>query len=245
MGAHKRVDFSERDKQLLYLLYKHRYCDFTALNGLFVESNLYKKLKKLSEFGYIRKFDLSRLTRPLYSLTMLGRNWLMRNMDKEFDKSIIKEIKMSSIYNLNHHLKIAEIGALLTIRNIDYEIDLTCKKAYPELKFIPDIVIEKEDGLIALEIELENKSVKKNRIKLSKIQMAKEIKKVIFLSPRKDGLENNFNRAAEIILHDNGLGENIIINSTMDKLRFVDIKDFCDKIALKNHDEIKTFLQEL
>ena len=45
MGAYKRVDFNARDKQILYLLYKHRYADFTGLNILNpVNITLYQRL---------------------------------------------------------------------------------------------------------------------------------------------------------------------------------------------------------
>ena len=230
MGAHKRVDFSERDKQLLYLLYKHRYCDFTALNILNpVNITLYKRLKKLIESGYIKKITSGNIKSAIYTITKNGQNWLAQNIEQEFNKPILSKLKTSSLYNFNHHLLIARIGALLANRNIDYEIDLTCKKAYPKLKIIPDIIIERY-GLIGFEIELEYKTAEKYAKKLSQLQNSTDIKKLIYLTQGKpDKLQN---KISVIDQYKNGasIDERLITYETKNKIMFVEINNFIQNI---------------
>ena len=231
MGAHKRVDFSERDKQLLYLLYKHRYCDFTALTILNpVIRTLYGRLEKLIKSGYIKKIVSGNIKVPIYTITKNGQNWLAQNIEQEFNKSVLSKVKTSSIYNFNHHLLIAKIGALLTSRNIDYEIDLTCKKAYPKLKIIPDIIIERYGGLIGFEIELEYKTAEKYAKKLSQLQTNEEIKKLIYLTQGKpDKLQN---KISIIDRYKNGasIDERLITYETKNKIMFVELNNFIQNI---------------
>ncbi len=231
MGAYKRVDFTDRDKQLLYLLYKHRYADFTALNILNpVIRTLYERLEKLIKSGYIKKIDSANIRIPIYTITMQGKQWLGQNIQQEFNKPVLSKIKTSSLYNFNHHILIVKIGALLTSRNIDYEIDLTCKKAYPELKIIPDIVIKKEDGLIGFEIELEYKNISKYAKKLSQLQTSKDIKKLIYLTSgnpetlKKKILSIDNYKAGESI------DERLITNDTKDKIGYVKLNEFIQDI---------------
>ncbi len=138
------ISFIAEDKeQILYLLYKHRYVDFAALNILNpVNITLYKRLEKFIKSGYIKKIASGNIKVLIYAITKNGQNWLAQNIEQEFNKPVLSKVKTSSLYNFNHHLLIAKIGALLTSKNIDYEIDLTVKRAYPELKIIPDIVIK-------------------------------------------------------------------------------------------------------
>ena len=231
MGAHKRVDFSERDKKLLYLLYKHRYCDFTALTMLNIKyDTLYRRLKKLIKSGYVKKLNSENIKIEIYSLTQKGENWLTQNIEQEFNKPVLSKLKMSSLYNFNHHILIARIGALLANRNIDYEIDLTCKKAYPKLKIIPDIIIERYGGLIGFEIELEYKTAEKYAKKLSQLQTSEEIKKLIYLTQGKpDKLQN---KISIIDQYKNGasIDERLITYETKNKIMFMELNNFIQNI---------------
>ena len=231
MGAHKRIDFNDRDKQILHLLYKHRYVDFTALNILNpVNITLHKRLEKLIKFGYIKKIEAKNIKVPIYAITKNGQSWLAQNVRQEFNKCVLSKVKTSSIYNFNHHLFIAKIGALLTNKNIDYEIDLTAKKAYPELKIIPDIVIKKDDGLIGFEIELEYKTAGKYAKKLSQLQTSKELKKLIYLTNGKpDKLQGKIINISE---YKNGqsIDERIILDETKEKIGYRNINEFIQDI---------------
>ena len=231
MGAHKRVDFSERDKQLLYLLYKHRYADFTALTMLNqVNITLYKRLEKLIKFGYIKKITSENIKSSIYTITKNGQNWLAQNIEEEFNKPVLGKVKASSLYNFNHHLLIAKIGALLACRNINYEIDLTCKKAYSELKIIPDIIIERYGGLTGFEIELEYKTAEKYAKKLSQLQTSKDIKKLIYLTSGKpDKLQS---KISTIDKYKNGesIDERLITYETKNKIMFVELNNFIQNI---------------
>ena len=227
MGAYKRIDFNEKDKQILYLLYKHRYMDFTALNIINpVNITLYQRLEKLIKFGYVKKIAAENIKVSIYTITKQAQHWLAQNIQQEFDKPILNKIKTSSMYNFNHHLFIAKIGALLTSKNIDYEIDLTCKKAYPELKIIPDIIIKKDDGLTGFEIELEYKGADKYAKKLSQLQTSKEIKKLIYLTNGKPDILRN--KVINIDRYKNGesIDERFIVDETKNKLMFIKLADF-------------------
>jgi hypothetical protein len=231
MGAYKRVDFSNKDKQTLYLLYKHRYADFTALNIINpVNRTLYERLKKLIKFGYAKKIDSINIKIPVYAITMQGKHWLAQNIPQEFNKPILSKIKTSSIYNFNHHLLIAKIGALLTSRNIDYEIDLTCKKAYPELKIIPDVVIKKDDGLIGFEIELEYKNASKYAKKLSQLQTNKDIKKLIYLTSGNPETLKKKILSIDDYKDGKSIDERLIIDDTKNKIVFVKLNEFMQGI---------------
>ena len=231
MGAHKRIDFNDKDKQILHLLYKHRYVDFTALNILNpVNITLYQRLEKLIKYGYIKKIRSGNIKVPIYATTKNGQSWLAQNGKQEFNKSVLFKVKTSSIYNFNHHLFIAKIGALLTSKNIDYEIDLTAKKAYPELKIIPDIIIKKDNGLIGFEIELEYKTAEKYAKKLSQLQTSKEIKKLIYLTNgNPDKLQGKIINISE---YKNGqsIDERIILNETKEKTGYRNINEFIQNI---------------
>ena len=231
MGAYKRVDFNERDKQILYLLYKHRYADFTGLNILNpVNITLYQRLEKLIKFGYVKKIAAGNIKMPVYTITKQGQHWLAQNIPQEFDKPVLSKIKTSSMYNFNHHLEIAKIGAMLTIRNIGYEIDLTVKKAYPELKIIPDIVIQKDGGFYGFEIELEYKKVLQYAKKLSQLQTSKDIKKLIYLTA--GNTETLQNKIMGIDKYENGqsIDERIIFNKTKQKISYVKLDEFTQDI---------------
>ncbi|MHB1646233.1 MAG: hypothetical protein ACYCSW_06945 [bacterium] len=231
MGAYKRIDFNERDKRILYLLYKHKYADFTALNILNpVSITLYQRLEKLIKFGYIKKIDSVNIKIPIYAITMQGKHWLAQNIQQEFNKPILSKIKTSSIYNFNHHLLIAKTGALLTSRNIDYEIDLTCKKQYPELKIIPDIVIKKKDGLIGFEIELEYKNASKYAKKLSQLQTSADIKKLIYLTSGNPETLKKKILSIDDYKAGKSIDERIILNDTKDKIGYVKLNEFIQDI---------------
>ncbi|MCL4321991.1 MAG: hypothetical protein M1478_04560 [Deltaproteobacteria bacterium] len=231
MGAYKRVDFSDRDKQILVYLYKHRYADFTALNIINpVSITLYKRLEKFIKFGYVKKIDSINIKIPVYAITGRGKHWLAQNMPVEFKKPVLSKIKTSSIYNFNHHLLIAKTGALLTSRNIDYEIDLTCKAQYPELKIIPDVVIKKDDGLIGFEIELEYKNVSKYAKKLSQLQTSRDIKKLIYLTSGNP--ETLKKKIMQIDRYEAGgtLEERLIRNQTKEKIEYIKFNEFIQDI---------------
>ena len=231
MGAYKRVDFNEKDKQILYLLYKHRYVDFAALNILNpVNITLYKRLEKLIKFGYVKKIEPGNIKASIYGITKNGQNWLAQNVQQEFNKSVVNKVKTSSIYNFNHHLLIAKIGTLLTSKKVDYEIDLTAKKAYPELKIIPDIIIKKDNGLIGFEIELEYKTAEKYAKKLSQLQTSEDIKKLIYLTNgNPDKLQGKIINISE---YKNGqsIDERIILNETKEKIGYRNINEFIQDI---------------
>ena len=231
MGANKRVDFNDKDKQILYLLYKHRYVDFTALNILnSVKITLYQRLEKLVKFGYIKKIGCENIKVGVYAITKNGQSWLAQNVQQEFNKCVLSKVKTSSIYNFNHHLFIAKIGALLMIKNIDYEIDLTVKRVYPELKIIPDIVIKKDDGLIGFEIELEYKSAEKYAKKLSQLQNSEEIKKLIYLTNgNPDKLQEKIKNISEYKAGQS-IDERIILNETKEKIGYRNINEFIQDI---------------
>ena len=231
MGAHKRIDFNDRDKQILHLLYKHRYVDFAALNILNpVNITLYKRLEKLIKFGYVKKIEPGNIKASIYAITKNGQSWLAQNVQQEFNKSVVNKVKTSSIYNFNHHLLIAKIGTLLTSKKVDYEIDLTAKKAYPELKIIPDIIIKKDNGLIGFEIELEYKTAEKYAKKLSQLQTSEDIKKLIYLTNgNPDKLQGKIINISE---YKNGqsIDERIILNETKEKIGYRNINEFIHDI---------------
>ena len=230
MGAYKRVDFNERDKQILYLLYKHRYMDFTALNVLNpVKITLYKRLEKLIKFGYIKKIEAEYIKMPIYTITKRAQHWLSQNITQEFNKPVLSKIKTSSMNNFNHHLIIAKVGVVMTCKNIDYEIDLNIKKAYPELKIIPDIVVKK-DGIIGFEIELEYKSVSKLAKKLSGLQTDKNIKKLIYLTQGNPDILRN--KISNIDEYKNGqsIDERIILDETKQKISYIKLQEFIQDI---------------
>ena len=231
MGAHKRIDFTDKDKQILYLLYKHRYVDFTALNILNpVKITLYQRLEKLVKFGYIKKIGCENIKAGVYAITKNGQNWLAQNVQQEFNKSVINKVKTSSIYNFNHHLLIAKIGTLLTSKKVDYEIDLTAKKAYPELKIIPDIIIKKDNDLIGFEIELEYKKAEKYAKKLSQLQTSKELKKLIYLTNgNPDKLQEKIKNISEYKTGQS-IDERIILNETKEKIGYRNINEFIQDI---------------
>ena len=231
MGAYKRIDFNEKDKQILYLLYKHRYVDFAALSVINpVNITLYQRLEKLIKFGYVKKIAAANIKVSIYAITKQAQHWLAQNIQQEFDKPVLSKIKTSSMYNFNHHLLIAKIGALLASKNIDYEIDLTCKKAYPELKIIPDIVIKKDDGLIGFEIELEYKTAEKYAKKLSQLQTTEEIKKLIYLTNGKPDILRN--KITNIDQYKNGesIDERLINNKTKNKIMYIKLGEFIQDI---------------
>ena len=125
---------------------------------------------------------------------------------------------------------IAKIGTLLTSKKVDYEIDLTAKKAYPELKIIPDIIIKKDNGLIGFEIELEYKTAEKYAKKLSQLQTSKEIKKLIYLTNgNPDKLQEKIINISE---YKNGqsIDERIILNETKEKIGYRNINEFIQDI---------------
>ncbi|MHB8231523.1 MAG: hypothetical protein ACYDDB_01300 [bacterium] len=222
-----RVILTDKDINFFKFLYKHRYCNLKAINILYLNKphTLYIRLKKLAEFDYIRVLK-TKNRENLYLLSVEGYKTLIKtDPEKEYKKRNITEQRLP--FNVNHSLIIAEIGAMLSIRKLDYEIDLNIKLIFPEWKLIPDILLF---GKIGFEVELENKNVLKYRKKLSELQKTKEIANLIYISVSStESLRKKITAAGDVI-QDSGADTDIIINSTMEKIGYIDLKYFMENI---------------
>jgi hypothetical protein len=220
----QRVDITEKDIIFFKFLYKHRYVNLRTVNILYANKpdTLYRKLKKLTEYCYIKTLRQKNME-PVFALDKEGYNTLIKiNPDKEHKKINITEQRIALNSNANHHLIIAEIGAMLTNRNIDYEIDLNIKKMFPEWALIPDIILI--NNKIGFEVELENKSMIRYAKKLSQLQMTESIKKLIYLS-RGNSLTYKIDKIEEYKAGKT-LDERIILDETKNKIEFININEF-------------------
>lgn len=224
----ERVDLNEKDINFFKFLYKHRHANLKTIGVLYADklNTLYRRLKKLTEFNYIKNIKVKNME-TLFALSFEGYKTLSKiEPEKEHRKINITEKKIPLKSNANHSLIIAEIGALLNIRGINYEIDLNLKAIYPEWKLIPDILIEK----IGFEVELENKNMVKYRKKLSELQKTKEIAKLIYISASSTESLRRKITGAGAIIQKTDADTDIIINSTMEKIDYIGIKDFMSNI---------------
>ena len=223
----ERVDINEKDINFFKFLYKHRYCNLRAIDILYYYNKtdtLYRRLKKLAEFDYIKVLKIKN-RENLYSLGVEGYKMLAKiDPEKEYRKKNITEQRLP--FNVNHSLIIAEIGAMMNIRKYDYEIDLNMKKIYPKWKLIPDILLFNKIGF---EIEIENKSMIIYAKKLSALQNTKEIEKLIYLSPTPQSLKFKIESNDEYKDGDN-LDERIILDETKQKINYIDLKYFMENI---------------
>ncbi|MHB1697760.1 MAG: hypothetical protein ACYCSQ_06645 [bacterium] len=224
----ERVDLTEKDINFFKFLYKHRYCNLKSIDILYANKpdTLYRKLKKLAEFDYIRVLK-TKNRENLYLLSLEGYQTLIRlDPEKEYKKRNITEQRLP--FNVNHNLIIAEIGAMFSIRKLDYEIDLNIKLIFPEWKLIPDILLF---GKIGFEVEIENKSMVRYAKKLSELQNTKEIERLIYLSPTPQTLKLKIESNDEYAGGDN-LDERIILNETKQKIDYIDLKYFMENIDI-------------
>ena len=222
----ERVDINEKDINFFKFLYKHRYCNLRAIDILYLKraDTLYRRLKKLAEFDYIKVLKIKN-RENLYLLGAEGYKTLFKFApEKEYRKRNITKQRLP--FNVNHCLIIAEIGAMMNIRKFDYEIDLNLKAIFPEWKLIPDILIFSKIGF---EVEIENKSVIRYAKKLSELQNTKEIEQLIYLSPTPQSLKYKIEKNDEYKGGAN-LDERIILNETKQKINYIEIKDFIDNM---------------
>lgn len=222
----ERVDINEKDINFFKFLYKHRYCNLRAIDILYSNKlhTLYIRLKKLTEFNYIKVLKIKN-RENLYLLGAEGYKILTKiDMGKEYRKRNITEQRLP--FNVNHSLIITEIGAMMNIRKLDYEIDLNIKAIFPEWKLIPDILIF---GKIGFEVEIENKSMIRYARKLSELQNTREIEQLIYLSPTPQSLKYKIESNDEYKGGDN-IDQRIILNETKQKINYIEIKDFIDNM---------------
>lgn len=225
MGKQRRVDLSEKDIILFKFLYKHRYANLKAINILYMVKikTLYARLGKISNFGYIKVLKIKNMEN-IYTLDIKGYQVLKESFENEFKNLRINISRIALNNNANHHLIIAEIGAMLNNRNIDYEIDLNIKKINPNWLLIPDLILIKDK--IAFEIELEYKSMIRYGKKLAELQNTKGISKLIYL------VRGNANKFKEKLIKideykaGKTLDERIILDETINKLEFFNLGDF-------------------
>ena len=218
----ERVDIKRKDINFFKFLYKHRYCNLRAIDILYSNKlhTLYIRLKKLAEFDYIKVLKIKN-RENLYLLGAEGYKILTKiEPEKEYRKRNITEQRLP--FNVNHSLTIAEIGAMMNIRKLDYEIDLNIKAIFPEWKLIPDILLFDKIGI---EIEIENKSMIRYAKKLSELQNTKEIKQLIYLSPTPQSLKFKIESNDEY-KGGNNIDERIILDETKQKINYIEIKDF-------------------
>ena len=217
-----RVDLNEKDINFLKFLYKHRYCNLKSINVLYSNKlhTLYIRLKKLAEFDYIKVLKIKN-RENLYLLSAEGYKILTKiEPEKEYRKRNITEQRLP--FNVNHSLMIAEIGAMMSIRKLDYEIDLNIKAIFPEWKLIPDILIF---GKIGFEVEIENKSMTRYARKLSELQNTREIEQLIYLSPAPQSLKFKIESNDEYKGGAN-LDERIILNETKQRINYIELSNF-------------------
>ena len=222
----ERVDLNEKDINFLKFLYKHRYCNLRAIDILYLKraDTLYRRLKKLGEFNYIKVLKIKN-RENLYLLGAEGYKILTKiDLGKEYRKRNITEQRLP--FNVNHSLIIAEIGAMMNIRKLDYEIDLNIKAIFPEWKLIPDILLFDKIGI---EIEIENKSMIRYAKKLSELQNTKEIKQLIYLSPTPQSLKFKIESNDEY-KSGNNLDERIILDETKQKINYIDLRNFMENM---------------
>lgn len=223
----ERVDITEKDINLFKFLYKHRYVNLKVIDILYENKpdTLYRRLKKLTEYNYIKVLKIQNME-TLFALDFEGHIILSKTEpQKEHKKRNISKQRIPLRNNANHNLIIAEIGAMLSNRNIDYEIDLNIKSILPEWKLIPDILIYK----IGFEIELENKSMIRYAKKLSELQNTKEIDKLIYLTPMPQSLQNKVENNEEY-KYGNSLDERIILNETKQKINYIKLNNFIENM---------------
>ncbi len=222
----ERVDINEKDINFFKFLYKHRYCNLRAIDILYSSKadTLYRRLKKLAEFDYIKVLKIKN-RENLYLLGAEGYKILIKiDLEKEYRKRNITEQRLP--FNVNHSLIITEIGAMMNIKKLDYEIDLNIKAIFPEWKLIPDILLFNKIGI---EIEIENKSTVRYAKKLSELQNTKEIERLIYLSPAPQNLKFKIESNDEYKGGDN-LDERIILNETKQKISYIDLKYFMENM---------------
>ncbi|RZD16688.1 MAG: hypothetical protein EVJ46_00150 [Candidatus Acididesulfobacter guangdongensis] len=225
MGKQRRVDLSKKDIILFKFLYKHRYANLKAINILYMVKikTLYARLKKISNFGYIKVLKVKNMEN-IYTLDIKGYQVLKESFENDIKYFNININRVALNNNANHHLIIAEIGAILNNRNIDYEIDLNIKKTKPDWLLVPDLILIKNK--IAFEIELEYKSMIKYEKKLAALQNTKEINKLIYI------VRGNANKFKEKLIkideYKGGktLDERIILDETIKKLEVLNLDDF-------------------
>ena len=222
----ERVDINEKDIDFFKFLYKHRYCNLRAIDILYSSKadTLYRRLKKLAEFDYIKSLK-TKNRENLHLLGAEGYKILTKiEPEKEYRKRNITEQRLP--FNVNHSLIIAEIGAMMSIRQYDYEIDLNIKGIFPEWKLIPDILLFDKIGI---EIEIENKSMIRYAKKLSELQNTKEIERLIYLSPTPQSLKYKIEGNDEYKGGDN-IDQRIILNETKQKINYIEIKNFINNM---------------
>jgi hypothetical protein len=221
----QRVDINGKDIIFFKFLYKHKYINIKAINILYgnKEHTIYVRLKKLAGFRYIKILKVKNMEN-IYTLDFKGYQVLKESFEKEFKNLGINISRIALNNNANHHLMIAELGALLLNKNIEYEIDLNIKKLNPDWLLIPDLILIKDK--IAFEIELEYKSMIRYGKKLAALQNTKEINKLMYL------VSGNANKFKEKLIKideykaGKTLDERIILDETINKLEFFNLDDF-------------------
>jgi hypothetical protein len=221
----KRVEINEKDIILFKFLYKHKYVNTKAIHILYTkkEHTIYVRLKKLADYDYIKILKIKNMEN-IYTLGFKGYQILKESFEKEFKNLRININRIALNNNANHHLIIAEIGALFLNNNIDYDIDLNIKKINPDWLLVPDLILIKDK--IAFEIELEYKSMIKYGKKLAGLQNTKGINKLIYL------VRGNANKFKEKLIKideykaGKTLDERIILAETIKKLEVLNLDDF-------------------
>ena len=160
--SNKGMEFQERDREVLRLVYRFRFClgrHIRVLCGFSGARAADRRLKLLIEAGYLERKKLLYGVPYLYLLTHKGRIFL--GVNKRADTLRLERI-IHDIHVLDSVIYFIHTAGI-TLNAITSEKEMHCSDGFGSRRHYPDFLIHTTSGKIAVEIETALKSKERLR----------------------------------------------------------------------------------